>query len=275
MADIAILMATYNGEKYLRQQLDSLLKQSISNWQLYIRDDGSTDNTMSIIQEYCTIDNRITILKDADKNKGARDSFFSLLESVDSPYYLFCDQDDIWLETKVEKCYLEIKKTEETNKDLPILVATDAKVVDSDLKVINTSFWAYTKVKPAILIKKHYLQVFNFAPGCTMMFNRALKKMVNPIPENILMHDWWLLILAERHGVIKTIDESLILYRQHSSNTLGANAVDENYFLAKFKNLRNVIAGQQQHLQFLKEIKGLSKFNYYWIKLVYNLTRLK
>ncbi|MGA9211892.1 glycosyltransferase family 2 protein [Kaistella sp.] len=275
MQEIAILLATYNGEKYLRQQLDSLIAQSFSGWKLYIRDDGSTDHTVSIIKEYCNLDQRFFFIEDAQQNKGARDSFFSLLESVDSSYYMFCDQDDIWLDTKVEQCYNEIKKAESLHKDFPVLVATDAKVVDSDLKIINPSFWNYTKVNPERLIKNCYLQVFNFAPGCTMMFNHSLKKLVKPIPKNILMHDWWLLILAERYGVIKIINRPLILYRQHSSNTLGAHQVDENYFLGKLKNLRNVIASQQQHLQFLKEINGLSKLNYYQIKLFYNLTRLK
>lgn len=106
--EIAILMATYNGEKFLREQIDSIIKQTNNNWTLYIHDDGSTDSTLSIVQQYCREHENIIFLEDEVKGRGAAQSFFYMLESIDSLYYMFCDQDDYWQPDKVEVSYSQL-----------------------------------------------------------------------------------------------------------------------------------------------------------------------
>lgn len=274
MNNIVILLATYNGCKFIRQQLDSLRNQTFTDWITYIRDDGSTDGTLGIIKEYVNLDPRFLLIFTETKNLGAKKSFFTLLSVINAQYYMFCDQDDIWLETKIEKSLETMKRIENLKNNNPVLVAVDAKVVDESLKVINASFWKFTKVDPQFLIKKKYLQIFNFAPGCTLMFNESLKKLVEPVPNKVLMHDWWLLILAEKYGTISIVNEPLILYRQHSNNTLGANEVNKNYLFSKLKSLNQVFTDQRNHLEFLRDIDGISKIKYYKIKILYNFMRL-
>ena len=122
---IAILMATYNGEKYLREQIDSLLAQTCCDWTLYIQDDGSKDATLDIIKSYD--DERIVLVDVGLTRQGACMNFMSLLNMVESEYYMFCDQDDVWFEDKVELSYMRMKEEElKYGIDRPILVFSDA-----------------------------------------------------------------------------------------------------------------------------------------------------
>ena len=143
MIMIAILMATYNGSRYLREQIDSILSQTNDNWQLYIHDDGSTDSTMDIILEYCNkYIGKIVYLNDAQKHRGAAMSFMYLLKQVEADYYMFCDQDDVWLPNKVEQ---EFKSITEYSNEKPILVFSDLYIVDEKLNVIEKSYWRYMR----------------------------------------------------------------------------------------------------------------------------------
>ena len=129
MEKIDILLATYNGEEYLEEQLNSILNQTYKNFNLIISDDNSTDSTVKILDKYSKKDSRIIVYKQ-NRNLGVVSNFEFLLSKVESKYFMFSDQDDIWIETKIEK---SINKLEETNSDI---VFTDLMVVDDKLNVL-------------------------------------------------------------------------------------------------------------------------------------------
>lgn len=263
---IAILLATYNGAKYIREQLDSLFQQSCDDFHLYIRDDGSKDDTLKIVEEYRQkFSDRITVLEDSQKHKGAAKSFMTLLQEADSDYYMFCDQDDIWLPTKVEKTLARMKEIEGT---APVLVATDLKVVDEQLSPIKDSFNADLKID---VFRKHpeLICVRHVVTGCTMMFNRAAKEASLPMSPRATMHDEWVALSVHfKGGIISILDETTILYRQHTSNTLGANQASKGFF-----ERATARAGQKQFFQVAKLLHkdfGLPYHKFLMYKILYS-----
>ena len=283
---IAILLATYNGAKYIREQLDSLFQQSCGDFHLYIRDDGSKDDTLKIVEQFHGMfPDRVTILKDSQKHRGAAKSFMYLLENVDSEYYMFCDQDDIWLPTKVEKTFARMKEIEGTEtsqsetagnaagtanavETAPILVATDLKVVDEQLSPIKDSFNVDLKID---VFRKHpeLICVRHVVTGCTMMFNRAAKEASLPMSPRATMHDEWVALCVHfKGGIISILDEATILYRQHTSNTLGAEQASKGFFARALAR-----AGQKQFFQVAKLLHkdfGLSYFKFLMYKILYS-----
>ena len=139
MHEISVLMATYNGGKYIKEQLDSLQAQSYEKWSLYIRDDCSTDNTTNILKEYQNREPRIHLLPSSATNIGALGNFNRLMSNASGKYFMFCDQDDIWLPDKIKKT-LDLMKNREKRygKDFPILIHTDCSVIDSDPPACRT-----------------------------------------------------------------------------------------------------------------------------------------
>ena len=226
---IAILMSTYNGERYLREQMDSLLNQTYKDWKLYVRDDGSTDGTVSIVKEY-EIDypNKIVLLGDELGNLGPGSSFMQLLSSVCSYYYMFCDQDDVWIKDKIERTYLYLRNLEQKyGENTAIGVFTDLTVVDANLTVLMPSLWKGDNRNPDF-IQNFYKQWTNrhASYGCTQMFNHAAKKLVLPYRQfegTMGAHDNWVEYILIKKGIYDYIDESTILYRQHGTNVVGAN----------------------------------------------------
>ncbi|MCY0977110.1 glycosyltransferase family 2 protein [Chryseobacterium wangxinyae] len=271
---VAVLLATYNSEKYLADLLDSLVDQTYRNWELTVKDDGSSDSTLSILADYQKRDHRINVLKSDEINLGPAITFMKLLSYVEADYYFFCDHDDVWLADKVQKTLVVLQECEKENPDIPIVVHTDLKVVNKDLHVINPSFWKSSGIKPYLLKKKGISEVFNFVTGCTMCFNRKIKEIVFPFPHNIPMHDWWITLCVIKHkGRVVEIEEPLILYRQHSHNEVGARQVGLKYFFLKLLNCHTTFKKQFEHIKFLKEINGLGVAGYYYYKIYYTLIR--
>ena len=234
---IAILLSTYNGAAYLEDFLISLEKQTYQNWDLMVRDDGSSDDTLVILQKFSDNINKVSILKDR-QNLGAKKSFSTLmnlaLQSQEQyEYIMFSDQDDIWLPDKIEKTYLKMKEFERSRPSLPLLVHSDVSVVDEKLNVLASSFWSYQHIEPT-RDKLNHLLLHNIVTGCTVMVNRALAENVKTIPNEAIMHDWWMAIVASAFGKIAYIDEPLMLYRQHGSNDTGAKNYGWGYFIKKF-----------------------------------------
>lgn len=219
MEKVDILLATYNGEQYLREQLDSIMCQTYSNFRLLISDDCSSDSTKEILEEYVEKDKRIIVFSQ-EKNLGVVKNFEFLLKRVENKYFMFSDQDDIWNENKIEK---SIKVIEETKSDL---VYSDLEVVDSSLNVTYSSYWKlkgfYKKIVKYNNFESLYLN--NFITGCTMLSKKEFIDEVLPLPNTskFILHDYWIpLILSQKHK-ITYIEEPLIKYRQHKNNKVGS-----------------------------------------------------
>lgn len=203
---VAIVMSTYNGEKYIEEQLNSILKQSYRNIHIFIRDDGSKDNTVSILEKYK--DNNITLIK--GENCGFVKSFFSILKQVDDyDYYAFCDQDDVWEENKIERTVNMLSKLDETK---PNLYFSNSDYYDIDLK-----FVAHGEVNKIYNFKNSLVECVS--QGMTMCINKTARDMlVENIPQNCISHDCWIYMLCAGLGNMVYDKESLVKYRRHTTS---------------------------------------------------------
>jgi len=220
---ITILMAAFNGEKYIAEQIESILSQTETDWQLIIQDDCSMDSTAKIAQEFARkYPEKIQLIERETQSGSAKNNFSSMLQLVDTEYMMTCDQDDVWLPNKIE---LTVRKMDELetleNKAKPILVHTDLRVVDEKLEVIEDSLFQRLNLDSR-RDKFNNLLAQNIVTGCTMMVNRALLYKVNEVPEQAIMHDRWFALIAAAFGKIAFVNEVTVLYRQHSNNEVGA-----------------------------------------------------
>lgn len=228
MKNVVILLATYNGEQYIRQQLDSLFAQTYQDFRIVIHDDGSTDGTVDIICEYIKkYPDKIEIIY-GHSCGGAKTNFMYLLSEVEADYYFLCDQDDVWLPEKMElsiKKLHDIENEEHKHSQIPAIVFTDMYVVDAALNIIADSFIRYLGRNPK---NTSYTQILidNPAAGTTMCFNKTLRDLAisskNVLWENVPMHDAWLLEVGAIYGSVCCIDKPLVYYRQTGHNTMGA-----------------------------------------------------
>lgn len=244
---ITVLLAAWNGEAYIEEQLDSILGQTICAGQLepgletnsgkeklriMVSDDGSNDRTPEILARYCErypeqviFNHRSSERRKQDMADGipaAAGNFFWLLSQADDEYILLSDQDDVWKPNKVEVLLKEMKRLEDKyGTDHPILVHSDMEVVDADRTVIHPSFFKYQKCEPSRCGFSELLAE-NSVTGGAVMMNRALAKLLKERPEACCMHDWWIALAASCFGTISYVKEALYLYRQHGNNTLGA-----------------------------------------------------
>ena len=253
---IDILLATYNGEKYLKQQIDSILAQSNRNWQLSIRDDGSSDGTVKIIKDYVAKHpDKIRLIEDGCGRLGPALNFGKLLEQAAGNYVMFSDQDDIWLPNKIDLTLNAMRASEKNYPNMPLLVHTDLKVVDAELKPIADSLWNHNKICPDTGNDLKKLIYHNVVTGCAVMINRKAVEISIPIPPQARLHDWWIALNVAKYGKIIYTSTPTVLYRQHSQNIIGAK-----------KTGRTNLAGLIRKLQQFK--KQLST-DYQMIKKVY------
>ncbi len=239
---IDILLSTYNGELYLKELLDSIYSQTYINWKLIIRDDGSEDSTLNIIEQYKhRYPDRIVILTDQNAHLGPAQSFGKLIEGSKAPFLALCDQDDVWLPDKLEKqMAIMLEKTNTFNSSMPILVHSDLKVCDEKLDCIFDSFWRYQNINPLKMKDNRCLLFQNFITGCTILMNRSLAQRVIPISQKAVMFDWWITLIAKQLGKIVTINEPLVKYRQHGNNAIGAKKWGMKSGFSRLLNKRKV-----------------------------------
>ena len=221
---VNILMSTYNGQQFLTEQIRSIQDQSYTDWTLFIRDDGSSDNTKEILKDFERQDSRIHLI-DSDKsdNLGVIKSFHKLVNHDRADYYFFSDQDDVWLPNKLE---LSLKEAQNYLADLPLMVYMDLKVVNQDLKIMTESMVKSQSHHANTELVQELTE--NTVTGGVAMINHALAEMWQET-DDILMHDWYLALLASAFGNLVFIDQPGELYRQHSDNVLGARTLSKRF----------------------------------------------
>lgn len=229
---LQILLSTYNGEKYLSQLLDSLIAQDYPDFEVLVRDDGSSDSTPRILAEYASKNRKIKVVY--GRNVGVIRSFFELLKNSpdDKNYYALCDQDDVWLSNKLLRGVTLLEKLAEEHK--PLLYCSNLLVVDENLKIIGKAF--SKPLKPSF----GNALVENIATGCTIILNKRARDFILwklPNPSLVKMHDWWFYIVISAFGQVVYDEYSSILYRQHSQNLVGTKVgfwVKWGYRLKRF-----------------------------------------
>lgn len=270
MAKIHIILATYNGEMYLRRQLDSIL-QSYEDFCLHIFDDGSTDETPDILNEYQTMcPNRIKVQFNA-QNLGCTRNFLNGLKTVydglqaesasevsgkpaGRNYFMFCDQDDIWYPEKLSITQKAMRKLEKKyGSDTPLLVFTDAVVTDANGEEIAPSFIEQNKLNPYAVSTARILTE-NKCIGCTSMMNEELVQLLTQVPEQARYHDWWMALLATSFGRMSYLNRQTLSYCQHGNNVVGVQKFTsyvKQRLLTLKKQKEMLLATQQQAAEFL------------------------
>ncbi|MFT4144615.1 MAG: glycosyltransferase family 2 protein [Mobilitalea sp.] len=248
---VDILLPVYNGEKFLSQQIESILAQTQDSWRLLIRDDGSKDNSLKIIEDYCSRNpDKIIRIQDEKGNLGIMNNTFELLKYVEAGYVMLSDQDDVWFPSKIDKLLSLIQKKERNHPKLPILVHSEAIVTDEKLKPLEgteidvfalaaverelwrnyrSSYFAVQNQCDKTRVSFVNLLFLNVVQGASMIFNQALyerlKILMNKKINKNLYHDSVIASIASICGKIFFYGKPLMLYRQHNSNLVGAKII--------------------------------------------------
>lgn len=230
---LIVLMSTYNGEKYLRQQLDSLLNQDLRPDLIYIRDDGSKDDTVSILEEYASEYNFIKYY--CGSNKGPAKSFFELINNCEkADYYALCDQDDVWFKDKLSTA---ISKLENEDNNIPLLYCSKYTLTDENLNPIDSnvsSLYNYSDFTHSLL--------YHTAPGCTFVFNDEARKQIvkyDVEKEYCLIHDAIIHKVVCMFGKMVLDKDSHMYYRQHSNNEIGMTSNKFKEFTGRVNRFLN------------------------------------
>lgn len=227
---VQILMSTYNGEKYLPIQLDSILNQTYPYIKILIRDDGSTDSTLRVIKSYAKRNKNISFIQ--GENIGVIASYFELIRQCDKTvsYYAFSDQDDKWLPKKIE-CALKKIVHLEGEEGRPVLYCSNTIITDENLNFIS---YENKRARPSF----GNALVQNICTGCTAVIDASLMRIVvNTKPQKIIMHDWWLYITATIYGNVYYDKNAYILYRQHKNNVYGVKKSVAEIWKYRFEQL--------------------------------------
>ena len=241
---IEILLASYNGEAYIREQIDSILNQTDECWHLTVSDDGSMDQTAEILDDYVRrYPNKIARVCSGRKYGHARDHFMWLIQQCEAEYIVPCDQDDFWYGDKIKKFRDLMQRMESTHgAETPILIFSDQTPADAKLQPLCDSLMKMQK-QYTDEIDWRALVFQNIVTGGACMFNRALAKLACRCEDvsQMIMHDWWLAIVAARFGEVAYLDESTGYYRQHEHNSVGAKKTQSvGYIADRIRNLKQV-----------------------------------
>ena len=255
---IDIVLATYNGQNYIEEQIDSILQND--GYQQFINrfiiiDDASTDNTLDLITQYA--DNNIEIeVYQNTLQLGVIKNFEKGMSYSSSKYIMLSDQDDVWLASKITKSLVAMHNIEKSQPENPCLVFSDKEVVNAELKRVHASYFQLKKIPVQWHENFDNLLQQNMISGCTMLFNRALLEKALPIPHNCFMHDWWLVLFAKTYGEIALINEPLVKYRQHAHNQIGVGTISRWKRLINMYSLINSF-----HTKYLKIIHQADLFH--------------
>lgn len=255
---ITIIMAVYNGQEYIREQLESLKDQTYTEWRLVIRDDRSSDKTAEIVKKFSDEVEQEVIFKVNEKPSGSAKNNFALLinDAKESDYVMFCDQDDIWKKDKIEITFNKMKQAEERyGRDFPLLVHGDVEVIDENGNINADSMFEMSHINadsklPQILIQNH-------VTGCTMMCNKKLIAGISEYASSkyIIMHDYLAALYASVFGKIEVIKKPLLSYRQHSGNSVGAKNNNNPVYL-----LKRLANGRKSYKEAMETSRNQVKF---------------
>lgn len=264
-AKVAVLLSTYNGNKYVSQLIDSIMKQSFDDFTLYIRDDCSSDNTLSILNNYRDqYPNKIVIIP-SERNIGSKKNFLAMVEDIASDYYMFADQDDVWMPNKIEISYRKITEIQQS-RNIPIIVHTDLRVVDTNLNLIAESYWGTVD----LLVDRPYKYAefchYNNITGCAMIFNRKLRDMsINELDISLpyyMHHDHYLGMLALKYGgLIFPLHLTTINFRRHDGNQTQP-LLHRNSIFHKPTKVLSYIRDHYYRYKFFNSINPLTLMSY-------------
>ena len=252
MPSVQVLLATYNGTRFLRQQVDSVLAQEGVDVRILARDDGSSDGTQALLNEYAAAQpDRFQLLHDDLRTGTARGNFGLLLQAATGPYAAFSDQDDVWLPSKLSASIAAMRSLEAAHgTHAPLLVYTDLRVVDEDLRTVGDSLWQTNNLRNASSPALAGLLTENVVTGCTALLNRPLIDRMRAIPSTAQMHDHWAALIASSLGSIRALPRPMVLYRQHASNVIGAVQGEQSLAakIARFLSQEGMTARRKQYL---------------------------
>lgn len=240
---VAILISTYNGEKYLKEQIDSLLNQTYKNIDIYIRDDASKDNTLNIVENYIKNNDNIKLIK--GENLGFVKSFFELLKSAEkADYYAYCDQDDVWMKDKIQRAVEHLSKLDE---DKPNLYFSNSDYYDGEM-----NFVAHGDFKKVYNFRNSLVECVS--QGMTMCINKKAREyIVENIPKNCAFHDWWTYMICAGMGKITYDEKPLVKYRRHTKSVTaeGKNFIElQVWRIKKFLKSDNLKKIKKQLIEF-------------------------
>ncbi len=272
---IHILLSTYNGEAYLAAMLDSLLAQDFSAWKLFVRDDGSSDNTLSILQQYqATFGEKMYVHPTDGNNLGAVRSFEYLLQTYgEGAYIMFADQDDVWLPRKLSVTWDAMQAAEKQYPNRAITVFTDAYIVDKDLQSSGHTYFEWNKMKEPYATQFNFVSVANPAAGCTMLLNPKARALVLPFSPNVPVHDWWIAALIAREGKLIPLVEPTLYYRQHGNNQYGTHEVTSAHYWNRLLHLPAMLREFDTLSPFLHDIGFGTVIKFVWYKILYFFLR--
>ena len=223
MEKVIVLLSTYNGERYLAEQLESLVAQKDVDVEILVRDDGTKDATVAMLDEW---QEKGALSWYTSANLGPGKSFIHLLQTAaPGNYYAFCDQDDVRLPEKLSVTMDKMRAVEAENPGKPVIIHTDMNVVDESLNIIHDSFWRSSGLRPDILRTFPYLCTCNSVNGCTIVMNSVARELIleKYVEHDIIIHDVISALTVAYHGgIIDYVETPTVLYRQHSSNVVGA-----------------------------------------------------
>ncbi|HWT77135.1 MAG TPA: glycosyltransferase family 2 protein [Mobilitalea sp.] len=248
MSTVAIVMTTYNGEKYAGEQIESILASSYQDFELFIYDDGSKDDTMAVLRSYEQQKPSMVHVFQNENNLGVTLNFLQATARTTMDYVMFCDQDDVWKPDKIAVTLKRMRHMEaQLGKASPLAVFTDTVIADQNLNVISGSFFCSNHLNPRKTDLPHILME-NKLIGCTVMVNCALRKVLQShrLPEQAKFHDWWIALIAASMGKIGFVNEGTLLYRQHGGNVVGGNG-----FLPYVRNRIEDFKDQKEALHIL------------------------
>lgn len=223
---IEVLLAAYQGAQWLGNQLDSLVAQEDNSFSVLMQDDGSTDGTHELLQRRCRQDVRFHMAAEQGRHQGAIGNFLSLMRQTDAPYCALCDQDDVWLPTRLSAGRAAMEEAERIyGDDVPLLVHSDACVTDEHGRLLHASFFAHQGWSGQA-VGLNRLLVQNNVTGCTTLMNAPLRRLVceYAVAERLYMHDWFLALTAAAFGRVVFVATPLVRYRQHGDNVMGASS---------------------------------------------------